>query len=143
MFFRFDSTEITIDKCKEFIDNASNDDNTKHFAAVNDKDEYMGTISLKNIDFSKKEAEYAICMRSCAHGTGAATQATEQILHYAFNKLELKRVFLNVLTNNRRANSFYCKVGFRLTSVQNKAILIKGEWNDLNWYEIIHNNTEQ
>ena len=39
-------------------------------------DEYLGTISLKNIDLKNKNAEYAISTRKKARGTGANQQAT-------------------------------------------------------------------
>ena len=84
-----------------------------HLAVTDENDEYLGTISLKNIDYKSKNAEYAISMRQCTKGTGAAYKATKQILDYAFNTLDLEKVYLNVLKENR-AIAFYKKVGFIL-----------------------------
>lgn len=39
---------MTLEKVKKFIENSFNEEN-KHFAIVNSSDEYLGTISLKNI----------------------------------------------------------------------------------------------
>ena len=36
-----------------------------HFAIADEDDEYLGTISLKNIDILNKMAEYAISTRKC------------------------------------------------------------------------------
>ena len=133
-FFRFDAASMTLDRCKGFIRGAGEQENCRHWAIVNEKDEYLGTISLKQID--KGSAEYAISTRGCAHGTGAAGEATRQILKIAFEDLGLNRVYLNVLADNGRANAFYRKAGFRYTHTEENALEIRGEMKNLNWYEI-------
>lgn len=133
-FFRFDAASMTIDRCKAFIHGAGEQENSRHWAIVDETDEYLGTISLKAIE--NGSAEYAISTRSCAHGTGAAGEATRQILCIAFEDLGLNRVYLNVLADNGRANAFYCKAGFRYTHTEENALEIRGEIKNLNWYEI-------
>lgn len=133
-FFRFDATKMTLESCKSFISESGKQPNCRHWAIVNENDEYLGTISLKEIE--KDSAEYAISTRSCAHGTGAALAATRQILDIAFRELGLDRVYLNVLADNGRANAFYRKAGFRYTHTEENALEIRGEKKSLNWYEI-------
>ena len=133
-FFRFDAASMTLDRCKAFIRGAGEQENCRHWAIVNEKDEYLGTISLKEI--KNGSAEYAISTRGCAHGTGAAGEATRQILKIAFEDLGLNRVYLNVLADNGRANAFYRKAGFRYTHTEESALEIRGEMKNLNWYEI-------
>ena len=135
-FFRFDASRVTLDACLAFIVSAQDQADAVHFAIVDGKDEYLGTISLKDIDRDKSCAEYAISTRKSAHGTGAAMQATRQILEYAFETLELERVYLNVLTENGRANAFYRKAGFRFVREEPAALELRGEKKALNWYEI-------
>lgn len=133
-FFRFDAMSMTEKKCIEYIRTANSDENSKHFAIADENDEYLGTISLKNIDYEKKEAEYAISTRKMAHGTGVAMTATKEILRIASDELGLKRVYLNVLAENKRANAFYQKVGFQFDYCEEKAVEIHGEKHSLNWY---------
>ena len=135
-FFRFDVAAMTLDKCRNFIEQSNREANVRHWAIVDERDEYMGTISLKEIDLAKKEAEYAISTRACAHGTGAAMAATRQVLEIAFGELELNRVYLKVLAENLRANRFYVKAGFRYLYCEKAAVEIQGQLRDLNWYEI-------
>lgn len=137
-FFRFNAATMTEDKCRTFIMAANNDTNSTHFAIANENDEYLGTISLKNIEGDR--AEYAISTRKCAHGTGVALQATKEILRIAFEELGLEMVYLNVLTENARANAFYRKAGFRFTHCETNGVKIRGEKRDLNWYEYHRNN---
>lgn len=133
-FFRFDASKMTEDSCKAFIENANSDAGSRHYAIADENDEYLGTISLKDIDGAS--AEYAISTRKCAHGTGAASQATKKVFDIAFNELGLERVFLNVLTENQRANAFYKKMGFVFERTEKNAVEIRGEMKDLNWYAI-------
>jgi diamine N-acetyltransferase len=125
---------MTLDRCKSFIHGAGEQENCCHLAIADEQDEYLGTISLKEIQ--NGEAEYAISTRSIAHGTGAAMAATRQILEIAFEELGLMRVYLNVLADNGRANAFYRKAGFRYTHTEENALEIRGQMKDLNWYEI-------
>lgn len=133
-FFRFDAALMTEEKCRSFIVSANADPDSRHYAIADEQDCYLGTISLKNI--AKGRAEYAISTRKCAHGSGAAIQATSEVLRIAFDELGLDAVYLNVMTENLRANAFYRKAGFHYTHTEKAALEIRGERKDLNWYEI-------
>lgn len=135
-FFRFDAAAMTLEKCLDFVARSGQEENCRHWAIADRENVYLGTISLKGTDWQKKEAEYAISARSCAHGTGAAMAATRQVLDIAFGELGLERVYLNVLADNLRANRFYEKAGFRLDYTQPGALTLRGVSRDLNWYSI-------
>ena len=133
-FFRFDAAEMSLEKCLAFICGAGEQQDCRHYAIVNEADEYLGTISLKEI--AGGSAEYAISTRACAHGTGAAMAATQMLLSIAFGELGLRRVYLNVLEENGRANAFYQKAGFHFTHKEENALVLRGASKNLNWYEI-------
>lgn len=125
----------TPDTVRHFIDNSFTDVN-KHFAFVNEQDEYMGTISLKNIDYRNDKAEYAVVARRCAHGTGLAKQATEELFDYAFNQVGLHKINLSVLEENIRAQKFYEKCGFVREGLETDAVKIDGVYHNHIWYGI-------
>lgn len=134
--FRFDFASMTEEKVFHFIETSFNEE-TQNFAFVDENDEYMGTISLKHISPNDGNAEYAVVTRTCAQGTGLAQKATEEILAYAFQKLRLHRVYLNVLEENERANAFYRKCGFQYEGQSKEHLYIRGEYKNLNWYGIL------
>lgn len=107
-----------------------------HYAIVNEQDEYLGTISLKNI-VPVEGAEYAISMRGQYQGKGIATWATRQILKIAFEELHLHRVYLNVLSDNVHSNQFYQKNGFRYEGESKDCIQVGGVIKSLNWYAML------
>lgn len=137
-YYRFDPNSITYDSILDFIKRSKTDRN-KHYAIVDELDEYMGTISLKHIDSDNKNAEYAIALRNKAIGTGIANFATKEILHIAFKDLNLNKVYLNVLSDNERAIRFYQKIGFEFEGEFKEHLLIKGRYHDIKWYGIRKN----
>ena len=136
-FFRFDGNTVTQESVAEFVRQAQDETRHVHRAVVDENDTYLGTVSLKNIDREAKHAEYAISMCTRAHGTGAAQFATKQILCYAFEELGLNRVYLNVLSENVRANRFYQKFGFVYEGEFKQHLYIRGRLMDLKWYRML------
>lgn len=135
-WFRFDFSSMTVEKVENFIEN-SFDNKNQHFAIIDKNDEYLGTISLKNISYVNKNAEYAIVLRKVAQGRGVSSLATRQILEYAFEKLNLHKVYLNVLANNTIANKFYAKCGFVKEGTFRDCLFLNDKYEDLNWYCVV------
>lgn len=137
-YFQTDFASMTINDVENFVENSFNEE-SKNFAIVDEEyEEYLGTISLKNIDYKNRNAEYAISTRKKCRGTGINTEATKQLLNYAFNELYLNKVYLNVLSSNIRAISFYKKIGFKYEGTAKSHVLINNEYMDLEWYGIIN-----
>ncbi|MFR2395702.1 MAG: GNAT family N-acetyltransferase [Parasutterella sp.] len=112
-------------------------DKELHLACVDDKDEYLGTVSLKNIDLINKKAEFAISFRKIAQGTGAAAYATSYILEKAFKELKIERVYLFCLEDNYRAVKFYKKMGFVEDGFFKKDLWISGSPKNTVWFSKI------
>ncbi len=140
-FFQFDSESINQQSVYEYIRDAQNFINNRHYAVADDNDVYLGTISLKKIDIKNSNAEYAVSMTKRAIGTGASSFATRELLNIAFTELGLHKVYLNVFSDNLRAIRFYEKMGFHKEGVFRDHVLVRGEYRDLCWYAYI--NKEQ
>lgn len=115
----------TIDDCKIFINNTKKDKYNVNLAIVDENDIYMGTVSLKNLNYIRKDAEFAITIRTCAMGKGFGVFAMKEIMKYAFNVLNLESVYWNVLSDNIRAINLYNKLGFKQISEVNEEILLE------------------
>ncbi len=140
--FRADFSNSTYESVQKFVELAQDFTYARHYAIVNDSDEYLGTISLKNIDTLNMKAEYAIVLRKIAQGTNIAYDASKALLEIAFNEIHLHKVYLNVLTHNVRANRFYQKFGFKLEGTFIDDIKIENEFYSLNWYSILKESYE-
>lgn len=142
-FFTFKSDDIKEKDVLNFIKKSKKDLKNKHYAIVNENDEYLGTISLKNIDFNNKNAEYAISLRKSAIGKGIAFFATKSILNIAFGELNLNKVYLNVLSDNIRAIKFYEKFGFIYEGEFINHIIINNQYRSLKWYSIFNEEWQE
>ena len=108
-----DFSKLSLQNCESFIKNSVSDEDNIHFAIVNDTDEYMGTISLKNVDKDKYNAEFGITIREVAMGKGISATSMNAILEYGFSKLGLKHIYWCVSPENKRAVRFYDKNGYK------------------------------
>lgn len=142
--FKKDMINMTREDVLEFIAHSKVptklfDNANVHFAIVNNQDEYLGTISLKNIELINRSAEYAIATRKKAHGRGIAYRATGLLLKKAFGDYGLHRVYLNVLENNQSAIRLYERSGFILEGEFRECLDIKGKYMNLKWYSMLEN----
>lgn len=140
-----DFEHMTEADCERFIEKSVTEEENLHRAVCSEEDEYLGTISLKNINKKSLHAEYAICMRSKAIGTGAAKEATKEILELAFGTLGLRKVYLCVYSENMRAIRFYEKMGFVYEGTFRQHTVSKEEpekFHDLMWFSILKSEYE-
>ncbi len=114
-----------------------------HFAIVNDEDEYLGTISLKEIDLDNNSAEYAIATRKSVQGNGVATEATRLILKKAFCGYGLHRVYLSVLATNESAIRLYERCGFKCEGELRQHLKIGDKYINWKWYGMLENEYKE
>ena len=100
----------TIVDCENFIKSSWDDKNNWNVAIVDEKDSYMGTVSLKNI--KEESAEFGITIRACAMGKGFSIWAMKEVLRIGFEERNLKQIYWCVSPDNKRAGRFYDKNGF-------------------------------
>lgn len=110
---RTDFCSKTIHDAEEFIRSSWSDTNNIHLAIASDLDEYMGTVSLKNI--TDDSAEFAITIRSKAMGRGYAWFGMHSIIQKAFDEYGLTSIYWCVSRDNKRAIRFYDKHRFHET----------------------------
>lgn len=73
----------------------------------------IGTIFIKNINVRNRKGEFGIFIgEPSAKGKGYAAQATAQILRFAFEQLDLNRVYLSVFSDNLPGIRAYLQAGF-------------------------------
>ena len=140
--FQKDMSSMTIEDAKKFCANSKITDTISegqslNFAFASEEDEYLGTISLKDISIVNKTAEYAISMRRAAWGHGYAFEASMLLLEKAFCYYGLHRVFLTVFADNERAIHLYEKCGFKKEGQLRKHIHKDGEYVDWCLYGIL------
>ncbi len=108
-----------------------------HFAVTDETDEYLGTVSLKDISLENKSAEYAIALRKKAQGKGIGKAVTNEVLRKAFMEYDLHRVYLNVLSDNESAIRLYERSGFVFEGEFRDHLFLDGRFVNWKWYGIL------
>lgn len=89
----------------------------------------IGTAKLYSVDEQNRRAGYAIGIFDKQYWEkGLGTEVTQLVLKYAFEKLNLHRIDLKVLSFNHRAIACYEKCGFVKEGIEREGSLIGGEW---------------
>lgn len=128
--------EKTLADAESFILASINKEENIHFAIVSDEDEYMGTVSLKNV--KNGSAEFGIAVRKVAMGKGYSWYGMEEIIRLAFEQYELESVYWCVSRENRRAVRFYDKHNFHESmDISDEILRNYAGMNDLKWYSIL------
>lgn len=132
--FRYINLDVDVKWYENYI---SNRGNAIRCAIVNSEaeDEILGLISLVSIDFMNQSAELHIMIGDKENqGKGIGTFAVKEMLGHAFNNMNLQRVELSVLADNKRAQHLYEKTGFVLEGVKRKAKYKNGRFVDMLLY---------
>lgn len=133
-----DFQKKTIEDCQNFIITSLTDEKNVSYAIVNEQDEYLGTVSLKNVNRTNSCAEFAIAIRKSAMGTGCSTYAIKEIIRKGFEEFNLKYIYWYVDKENKRAIRFYDKNNFKripFLQVANICNLAEDENNEnFIWY---------
>jgi diamine N-acetyltransferase len=93
----------------------------------------IGTVGITNIDFRNRRAEYGRMLigdRSYLR-RGYATEATLLLLDYAFEELNLHRIYLKVLADNDAAVRLYRRCSFEVEGRCRDAYFAEGRFHDV------------
>ena len=130
--------EKTISDAESFIIASADKSKGIHLAIVSDEDEYMGTVSLKNINQENKSGGIAIVVRQSAMGRGYSWFGMEEIIRLAFEEYELDSVYWCVSRRNERAVRFYDKHNFHEAVDIPSSVLERYKGiDDLKWYSVL------
>ncbi len=115
-----------------FIEDTARDPHAVVLAIANrDVDKLIGVTGLQPIDFQSRQAQFGIFIGDRnERGKGLGTEATSLITRYAFDTLNLHRVWLHVVEANVAAIRCYEKVGYRREGLLREAFYREGRyWN--------------
>lgn len=109
-------------------------------AVVNDKeDRILGLVSLVGIDSINQSGTFHIMIGDPDNqGKGIGTFAIKEMLKHGFLDLNLRRIELGVLEDNKRAQSLYQKSGFIYEGCKRKAKFKNGKFVNMLIFSILY-----
>ncbi len=97
----------------------------------------IGSVYFRDIDRSAGTAEYGIFIgEEDALGKGYGTRAARLALQYAFETMDLRKVFLRVLSDNTGARKSYEHAGFRLIEGKKEQVALRQGVREVVFMEI-------
>ncbi len=124
-------TEFTREEIAVFFEKSLRDEGRYFFLIVAPDGKIIGETVINEIDWTLRSANFRIGIYHMAErGKGLGTWATEVTRDFAFEKLKLHRLALNVYSFNPRAESAYRKAGFKREGVLRDAVMDGAEYAD-------------
>lgn len=140
---QYNPDEQSLKGCRNFIKKSWTDKENLHYAITDKEKQYLGTVSLKNIDIHNKNAEFAIALHMKAMGRGIAAEALRLIMKKAFEELELNKVYLYVREDNERAVAFYRRNRLEYEGCFRQHLRVNDEYRNIYWFALRRSEYER
>ncbi|MEN8191931.1 MAG: GNAT family protein [Bacteroidota bacterium] len=126
--FRPLSEEAVNNEAREWHNNK---ENVLFTICEQNSDEPIGETGLFRIDYVSRAATFYIAIYDPQYwGKGYGSEATELLLKYSFDILNLNRVQLHVASNNLKGVKIYEKCGFKIEGTLREAMYHNNEYID-------------
>lgn len=101
-------------------------------------DQHIGNISLQNIDWISKNAEFAIIIGEKQFwGKGYSKQAADLIIKHGFNTLNLQRIYCGTSEDNTGMKKLAEHMCMKKEGVRRKALYKNGKYKDIFEYGLL------
>lgn len=135
--FRFTQKPPSREQIVEFVSKkylSESKPSELHWALFNKNDlekNYIGTVSLKKIDYQDQNAELAIVISDKEYrGKGYGQEALYLVCQYGFQMLNLHKIYLTCIAHNTGAIRSYEKFGFSQEGIHKEQIFQGGIFYD-------------
>lgn len=92
---------------------------------------FVGLVTLTDIDWKNRRAESGIRLTLDApRQQGIATDALTALLRYAFNELNLNRVYATVVEHNISSMKLHAKCGYTIEGTLRNSVYKRGEFHN-------------
>lgn len=105
-------------------------DQTERRFVVEDDDQFIGVVELMYIDMLHRHTEIQIIIHPDHQGLGFAQAAIRAGVEYAFQVLNMHKVYLYVDVDNAAAIHIYKKVGFKEEGILREHFFAEGQYHD-------------
>jgi RimJ/RimL family protein N-acetyltransferase len=136
---------ISLAKTQVWFQNTLTDNSKINFAIVDiETDKVIGMTGLINIDYKNKNAEYYITIGEREYlGKKLPDEITSLMLYYAFDQINLFKVYLHTFDNNIKAKHVYIRNGFIQEGVFRQHKWKDGRFIDLVYFGILKEEWEK
>jgi RimJ/RimL family protein N-acetyltransferase len=115
-----------------------NQENRLVWAICHQSDGHIGNVSLQEISFINRSAEFAILLGDKRHwGKGVGTAAGRALICHGFTKLNLERIHCATAATNESMRKLAKCLGMAQEGCRRRALYLDGEWVDAIEYGLL------
>jgi diamine N-acetyltransferase len=129
MAFWFEEPYESLDELTNLYDKHIHDDNERRFV-IDVDGQFAGIIELVDINFIHRSTEIQIIIKSDSQGLGLAKIAMSNAIDYAFNILNMHKIYLYVDAKNHKALNIYKELGFIQEGILRQHFFVEGAYHD-------------
>lgn len=115
---------------QQLYDKHIHDQSERRFIAENQQGESIGLVELVEITHIHRRAEFQIIIDPRHQGQGYAKPVMGQAVDYAFNILNIHKLYLIVAVENHRAHRIYQEFGFLEEGILKQEFFTDGAYRD-------------
>ena len=120
------------ERVREWVSGKSNRDDAVFFVvAAQSNDQVLGYVQVVNINAMNGTGELGICIGPDAQGSGYGEAAVKLLQQYLQRTFGMRKLVLHVSADNKKAVSFYTKLGFDEVGRMRRHFLKNGEYTDV------------
>lgn len=110
----------------------------------NDTDEPVGCTYLRDYDRKNRKIEYGVFLGSeDIKGKGIGTEILKLTLQFAFQNLEINKVFARAFADNQASIHCFLKGGFQKEAYLREEVYVNGEYRDIVFLSILRKEFEE
>lgn len=131
----------TMAQLKNYVESAVQNKSQLVLAIVwKENNVHVGNISLQNINWVNRSAEYAILLGEKQFwGKGIAYEASIKLIKHGFENLNLHRIYCGTTAENTGMKKLALKIGMKQEGIRREAFYKHGKFQDIIEYGILKN----
>jgi UDP-4-amino-4,6-dideoxy-N-acetyl-beta-L-altrosamine N-acetyltransferase len=124
---------VSYEEIEVWFDKVKNSTNSYSFAIkVKDEKKIIGICALLGIDSKNRNCELSIVIGEKDYwGKGYGKETMNILMNLAFNEFNMHKIYLRVMSFNKRAIKLYESLGFLREGVLKESIYRKGKYYDV------------
>ncbi|MCD7935348.1 MAG: GNAT family N-acetyltransferase [Tannerellaceae bacterium] len=101
------------------------------------RNRFAGLAGLKNPDRENKKVEIGYWLVPTCEGKGIMTRSCRRLIEYAFDKMDMNRILIQVYVENRKSRRIPERLGFQEEGIEREGELLVSGFSDVVKYGLL------
>lgn len=134
----------TVEDCQKSIERWGNKyiANTAINAGIFFKGQLVGMVAFPDIDWQGKKTSFGYWLSPEFEGKGIVIRCVNELIQYAFNRLDLNRIEISCAEDNVRSRALPEKLGFVKEGILRDHYYLNGDVHNLIVYSLLKSDKE-